>query len=235
MKKFLAGAAALFCLFSCSACSLEIFATGVEPGSSEASCLPPLDPTLAPPPSKLITVVSLGWHTGILISSADVTEPVRAGIEEFRLYPAAEVGWGDTGFYMSSGYSTWKGIKAAFFSASSSAHVAGFDSDLGEFLAGADVVRLRISEDGFGRLMSYINDHLQRDDRGMTIPLGESLYGRGHFYASSGRTSLFHTCNSWTSEMLRAAGCDVPGNYLRASSLMRRLKRPGGAFIPAGE
>jgi hypothetical protein len=233
MKRVLCGSLIALIVLAATSCSLESIARGgVEPSVNYSSCVP----AGYSGHERKVTVVSLGWHTGILVESADIGPPLREDIEELSKYPFVEFGWGDTEFYMSSGYSVWKGLKAAVLSSGTSAHVAGFDEkDAKEYLDGLAIIELRLTAEGLDGLADFVAKHLQYGENGKPIAAGEALYGKGHFYLVEGDTSVFHTCNSWAADALKAARCDLKGSFRRSSTLLaalRKLNPGGGSTLP---
>jgi len=224
MKKLIIGRtqtlALSLCIILLSSCSLEFMARGAKTGSTQASCL------LRGQAEEgfLIAVVSLGWHSGILINPTDLPKEMRELFPEFKRHSMVEIGWGDRGFYMAPGFSVRKGIRAALFSSGSVLHLAGFDQNLGSYLAGSDVVWLKISTEGFNRLLDTIVKSVVKDEHGRPIRLGAALYGDGSFYEANGDFSLLYTCNSWTSNVLKESGCDIRGSS-RSAPVLKQLRK----------
>lgn len=205
-----------------TSCSLQSIAHEVTPALYLRSCDSAED-------SKLryqVYIVSFGWHNGILVESDKVTTELYLAAQEFREHPFVEIGWGDRDFYMASGYSTWKGLKAAFFSKGTVLHIAGLTrQELSAYLAAHEVIQLSLGEEGFKALLKFINAHFARDNSGNTISLGSALYGKGQFYKATGSFSLSYTCNTWVANALSRAGCSINQRLRRASTLMQNLLR----------
>ncbi len=215
-----------FCLIFLSSCSLASFAQGSKASYETRSCV---YAGSAAVPTHKIFLINLGWHTGLLLQSKEVSEKLKSSLEEFREYPFVEIGWGDRDFYRSSGYSVWQGFKALFFSSGAVLHVAGF-VNLQGVIAGNEVVELEITDDGFKKLENYILQSLVLDSQNGASPCGPSLYGSGHFYEAKGEFGIGYTCNSWVSEALVQAGCGISNKHKRSSGLLdevRELRRNG--------
>ena len=92
---------------------------------------------------------------------------------------------------------------------------------------------VELSAAGAEALARFVSRAYARDASGAPIDLGPGLYPGSRFYAATGRYSLFHTCNSWIAEALRArrlpdhAGL---GPHRAATS----PSRPAGAGRPRG-
>jgi len=117
-------------------------------------------------------------------------------------------GWGDKGFYLKT--PTWADLKAstvfkAAFGLSSAAMHTTFYSTPKE---GKRCIRLEISKEQYQRLISYIERSLQTDASGNAITIGPNARYNDHdaFYEAKGSYNLFHTCNTWTNDALKASG-----------------------------
>ncbi len=201
-----------------SACSLQHFATDVTAGYARRSCV------ANSADSVTIAVTNLGWHTGIVVRTEDVLNAEPQLSSDLR-HEYVEIGWGDKKFYQSSGYSWWRGFTALFFSQGAVLHLAGFSQNPSAFFETSEVIELQISKAGHRALIEHVLSMLRRSTSGKTVCLGKSLYGEGCFYDSTGDFSISNSCNSWTAEALKIAGCGIDPELTRASSLVKQLKQ----------
>lgn len=155
-----------------------------------------------------------GVHTDLVLpvktSDKDWSECIlykntRSGDTSLRF---VAFGWGDKGFYLET--PTWSDLKAstafkAAFGLSTSAMHATFYNNLRE---GERCVRLEIAKDQYQRLVTFIENSLQTDASGTPILIPtEARYGKHDaFYEARGSYSLFHTCNTWANNALKASG-----------------------------
>ena len=169
-------------------------------------------------------VVNHGWHTGIVIATADL--PPRAWPVAKNLLQARyiEVGWGDRVFYMDPDAGLGSASRAALIGGPGVLHLVGLDQPPRQVFPGSEVLALPVSAAGLERLVAYVADSFARDDAGRVIDLGRSLYGAGRFYASRERFHLFKTCNVWTARALQTAGLPV-GAALTAGAIMDDARR----------
>jgi len=165
-------------------------------------------------PDITIYLKSNGVHTDLAVpvktaaydwSQSILYQNTRSGDTTFS-YIA--FGWGDKGFYLET--PTWSDLKAstafkAAFGLSNTAIHATFYHTLKE---NKKCVRITISNEQYQRLISFINRSLQTDSTGKPIVIPtEARYGNNDaFYEAKGRYSLFHTCNTWTNNALKACG-----------------------------
>lgn len=192
-----------------------------------AGCAGPI-PSLSLPrpdqPTKPVWIVDHGWHVGIAFRQTDVSLAIWPESEGFGALRHLEVGWGDGVFYPTEHGTTRMALRAAFFSKFSVLHVAGFDAPVGEFFAGAPVVEIDLSPQGFDRLTRFIHEYYKLDERGRPIPMAPSAYGRGHFYLARGHYHVLDNSNTWAARGLREAGLPItPFGAITASSVMRQL------------
>ena len=117
-------------------------------------------------------------------------------------------GWGDKGFYLET--PTWNDLKAstafkaAFWLSTSAIHATYCKTPEEK----DHCVRLVISKEQYQRLIAYIENSLQADSTGHPVAIGANVRYNNNdaFYEAKGRYSLFHTCNTWTNNALKASG-----------------------------
>lgn len=206
---------------------LALFATG---------CLGPkkiLFPPAAGAPRKTIHVVSHGWHTGVIVSRADIPTNVWPAHRDFAPFESVEVGWGDDGFYRCDEITTAITIKALFWPTPSVLHVVGFNGPPEREFPASQVIRVELSPEGFARLCAQIDHEFTQTQQGKPIPLGPGLYGESEFYRANQSYYFPKTCNWWTARTLRAAGCPItPLWSITAGSVMSQAQRFGTVLQP---
>jgi len=118
------------------------------------------------------------------------------------------MGWGDKGFYLET--PTWADLKAsvAFKAAtglSTTAIHATFHSQL---KLGDSCRKINITAAQYRKLISYIKNSFQTDQNGHFINIKTNAnYGdTDAFYEAKGSYSMFHTCNTWVNNGLKATG-----------------------------
>ena len=209
--------------------ALWILLAGLMVGGT--GCLAPVKgvfPPAAGTPHKTIHVVSHGWHTGVIVSRADIPTNVWPAQRDFARFEFLEVGWGDDGFYRAEKITTAITLQAVFWPTPSVLHVVGFNDPPARYFSESKLVRVELSPEGFARLCQFIDATYTRTPSGHTIPLGPGLYGDSEFYRANGSYYLPHTCNHWAAGALRAAGCPVtPLCAVTAGCLMSQVRRFG--------
>jgi uncharacterized protein (TIGR02117 family) len=187
----------------------------------------PGDPALWPPqpgaPAIETFVVSHGYHTGLVLPTAQLADAAKrdgntaliAVTERFAGYPFIEIGWGDENFYASvptmASLTAGLAVRALFKPGNPSAlHVVGLAEHPRKAFPAADMVRVNLSEQGFGRLLKALDASFVRSgEPPAPQPLGKGLYGASLFYRANGTFHIFNVCNHWVSDMLSAAGLPV--------------------------
>lgn len=127
-------------------------------------------------------------------------------------------------------------LKAGLLPTASVLHIVGFNGSVTRYFAHSEVIRVELSEVGFQRLCSYLENSYALDQAGRSQTLAPSLYGAGQFYLSRESYHAFNTCNVWTARGLREAGCPVtPAENLTVDDLMTRVAKFGAVIqnIPA--
>ncbi len=159
-------------------------------------------------------ILSNGVHTDIVL-------PIRNGERDWsKVLPITHTtgrdstaewvafGWGDKGFYLET--PTWGDLTArvafkAMFALGSSAMHVTYHKGMKE---GPLCKRLRLSRAQYQRLAAYIEQSFARDPAGrMQVIDTHANYGPNDaFYEGVGSYHLFHTCNTWTNNALKACG-----------------------------
>jgi uncharacterized protein (TIGR02117 family) len=192
-----------------------------------ACASPPKGPSFPPgpnEPSKTIYLVSHGWHAGIVVKRADIPSGIWPQHNEFPEAEYLEVGWGDKDYYMTPDPHLGIILKAGLLPSASVLHIVGFSGSVTRYFPQSEVIRIDLSEAGFERLCTYLENSYARDEAGLSQPLGPALYGDGHFYLSRESYHLFNTCNVWTARALRDAGCPItPAENLTVETLMAHV------------
>ena len=167
-----------------------------------------------PNPDITVYILGNGVHT-------DIVMPVKTNYKDWSqsiLYKNTRgndtsleylaIGWGDKGFYLKT--PTWADLKFstafnAAFGLSTSAIHATFYKNLTE---GDQCVKLNIDKGQYRRLIGFIESSLQTDSLGqpIVVPTDVRYNMDDAFYEARGRYSLFHTCNTWTNNALKASG-----------------------------
>ncbi|HET8578830.1 MAG TPA: DUF2459 domain-containing protein [Methylomirabilota bacterium] len=201
-----------------------------------AGCLGPVADLHLPrlgEPRRTIYLVGHGWHAGLVIARADIPDALWPRHRDFPQGRWLEIGWGDRDFYQSPDPSLGLALRAAFVSRGSVLHVAGFDPEPAEYFPHAEILAIDLSPRGLEALLRFVEESHARGADGRPLPLGPGLYPNSGFYTALGRYHLFQTCNNWTAEALRAAGCPITPAYaigvgnlmLQAESCGRWLER----------
>lgn len=159
-------------------------------------------------------ILTNGVHTDIVV-------PVRSSVIDWsREIPFSNThrkdtlaqwiafGWGDKGFYLET--PTWADLTfstafKAMFGLSHSAIHATFHDQLRE---DEHTRALYLNETQYKSLIVYIQKSLQFDTHHMPVYINtKANYGNDDaFYEAKGSYSLFHTCNTWANNGLKACG-----------------------------
>ncbi|MBM4442717.1 MAG: DUF2459 domain-containing protein [Candidatus Rokubacteria bacterium] len=190
-----------------------------------ASCLThaSAQPAPGPPETKVVYLVSHGWHVGLAVARADVSPRVWPEVAEAR-GRFVEIGWGDGAYYPAPEATVGMGLRAAVSSEFSVLHVAAFDPAPAEFFAGAPVVRVPLSAAGFEALTRFIHAHYEYGADGRPVVVAPGRYGDARFYRATGRYRLFDNSNTWAAKALHAAGCPIDPATITAGSVVRQAK-----------
>jgi len=179
-------------------------------------------------PSKTIYLVSHGWHAGIVVKRGDIPPGTWPQHNDFPEAEYLEVGWGDKDYYMTPEPHLGITLKAGLLPSASVLHIVGFSGSVTRYFPRSEVIRIDLSEAGFERLCSYLENSYAQDEAGLSQSLGPALYGDGRFYLSRESYHAFNTCNVWTARGLRNAGCPItPAANLMVETLMANVAKFG--------
>jgi uncharacterized protein (TIGR02117 family) len=178
-----------------------------------------LYPVVSGEPAVAVSVVSHGYHAGIVLPRAALADvasrrgypALGAVAARFAAYPFLEIGWGDEGFYRSvptlASLSVAMAARALFLPGNPSVlHVVGLSYPPRNAFPSADIVLLELSAEGFERMLGRIEATFAPAGAVAADDLGAGLYGPSRFYRANGTFNIFHVCNHWLADLLDAAG-----------------------------
>lgn len=140
------------------------------------------------------------WRSDIKLSNAHLPD---TGNIQFLA-----VGWGDKGFYLQT--PTWADLtfstafKAAFGLNTTAVHATFYE----KLQEDARCKKIMISAGQYQRLTDFIKNSMQLDADGHAIQIitNANYSNADAFYEAKGSYSLFHTCNTWANNALKACG-----------------------------
>lgn len=172
---------------------------------------------------RTVTIVSHGWHTGIVLAQEDLGEDLAFVMEHLGEAPFYEFGWGDKAYYQEGEDKPWLMAPAALWPTETVMHVVAVPSEPGSYFPDSEARSLQLSAEGVEAMTGTIRDSFTFEDD-EPRPEGEGLYGDSQFFSGEGRFHLGRTCNTWTLEMLAAGGLPVtPEGTIRARGVMSQL------------
>ena len=177
-----------------------------------------LYPPISKQESKVVYVVSHGWHTGIIVHTDDIPKDTIPEKSHFNKATFLEIGWGDKGFYQSPKITLRLTLQALFLPSDSVMHVVGFSQKPEKEFPYSEIIQLQLSDVGFQEMIKEIHTTFDRQNHSIAQGLRKGLYGDSKFYTAKGKYSALHTCNNWTASMLRASGFPITVQYSASAS-----------------
>ncbi|MDH4582551.1 DUF2459 domain-containing protein [Pseudomonas sp. BN415] len=175
---------------------------------------------------RSVYVVNHGLHTGLAIARPDLLQVLPELAEEFGDGDFVEFGWGDEDFYRAPQATLSLALRALFGSTGTVLHAVKIDGDPRRRFAASEVIEVRVTEDGYRRLLAFVAGTFTHSATGTLAMLGPGLYGESRFYQAEGSYSLFYTCNTWVAEALAASNCPMsPTAAITAGNVMAQLRR----------
>ncbi|MDA1274704.1 MAG: DUF2459 domain-containing protein [Verrucomicrobia bacterium] len=201
---------------------LPIIATG---------CLRPVTGVFPPGKGQAqhrVYVVDHGWHTGLVVSTKDLTADASPASRELASTPLVEMGWGDEGFYRAQSITLGLVTRAVFWPTPTVLHVVGVDREVEEYFPASGITAVDLSDEGLRRLCAFLSSSYDRDGANRPMDLGPGIYGDSRFFRATGKYYFPNTCNKWTARALRSAGCPISPFYaVRAGNVFRQTARFG--------
>ncbi|HWP60000.1 MAG TPA: DUF2459 domain-containing protein [Candidatus Acidoferrales bacterium] len=165
------------------------------------------------------------WHAGIVIRRADLSEALVPELRDFPRAEYLEFSWGDKDYFPAPDPGIVMALKAAFWSGGSVLHVVGLEDAPQNYYRAAEMVEIRLSEEGLERLIKFISDTFSRPQPSVPAEAQAGLSPNARFYPAEGKFSILRTCNTWVAEALNAAGLTINPRYvMTAGSLAKRLR-----------
>jgi uncharacterized protein (TIGR02117 family) len=161
-----------------------------------------------------IYLLTNGVHTDIVVpaksSYQDWTKEVRYA--DTRSNDTSNrflaMGWGDKGFYLET--PTWADLKASVaFKAATGLSTTAIHATYHNNLTPGDSCRkINITASQYRKLIGNIRNSFQTDQSGhfMNIKTNANYGDTDAFYEAKGSYSMFHTCNTWVNNGLKATG-----------------------------
>ncbi len=155
------------------------------------------------PHNHTIYVVQEGWHTGIILETATIPDSIWHDKERYNDKKYLDIGWGDEAFYQEPSISIILAIRAVLIPTQSVIRIHAFQTHpelyYGSF---ASLFEVKLSNDQYNSLISFISNSFIRDKDGETI-LSPLHAGNRNFFLAKRKYHLFRTCNTWVCMALK--------------------------------
>jgi uncharacterized protein (TIGR02117 family) len=170
-----------------------------------------------------ISVVARGWHTDVALPVDDSIGPLTRLRRDFPGVHFLVFGFGERAYLMTRHAGSGEALGALFPSRSAILATALLAPPAQAF-ADQQVVTLRLNQDAVKRIAALIWQSLEHDAHGNPVRLADGPYDGSAFYASAQTYDAFHTCNTWTAQLLRDGGFPVQaGGVLFSGQLMGQV------------
>ncbi|WP_373001532.1 DUF2459 domain-containing protein [Sulfurimonas sp.] len=174
--------------------------------------------------NKTIYVVNDRWHTGIIVFKKDLDPYIRL-FDDIPNRKYLEIGWGDEVYYRAKEKTLWMGFRALFLPTGSIIHVASFQQDPASYFSNSELIKLKLSEQGFIRLAEFISKSFALNEKKELVRLGKGIYGTSRFYRANGTFHIFNNCNTWSADAIYSSGFPISRYTFSAESLLEQVKK----------
>lgn len=174
-----------------------------------------------------VYIISLGWHTGIAVETAQLSPHLP---EHPRMPKARHLmfGWGDGEYYPHPDPGTALLLRAALIPTKSVLHVVGTDIPVERYFPSGRIVRIRIHESGAEKMARFIGGQFQINEEGDPVFAAEGLYRNSAFFEAKSRYFFPRTSNRWVAQALRRTGYPITPFYAFTSdNVMKQAAKYG--------
>ena len=199
----------LLWMLACSTKPYVVKATNNEPASG----------------NKKVYVLNHGWHTSLVLPSADVAADLPELKKRFGKVPYIEFGWGDSGFYQAQKVTTGITLQALFWPSTAVIHAVAVPNSPDDYFPDSEVLAVCLTNQNYASLKNFVVNSFYRDEFGHLLQLKKGIYGDSQFYEGVGNYYFLNTCNKWTAKGLKSAGMNFSTTFkLTARSVMSYIK-----------
>ena len=176
--------------------------------------------------TQVVYVVRRAWHSGVAISAADWSRRDPAFLSSFPGARYLEFGWGDAAYYQADEPTSGMAV-ASLWPSATVMEVVPLQDIPAQAADDYEAVALQVSQAELEALVAAVEKSFVQpvDPTGKTY---RSSAGEARFYHARGKFHAFRTCNRWTSELLKLAGCTVrPALIVTSGQVIGAAKRCG--------
>ncbi len=187
----------------------------------------PITLTAATDSEKVIYLVKIRWHTGIIFKTSQVDTAIWKYIDDFKEYEYVDVGWGDEDFYQHPGFDLDLAVKALFIKTKSTLRISGFNRGIDKYIESTDYAeKLILTNSEYSRLCEYIQSTYDIN-KNLPVILSEHFGGGVVFYKARGYYTVLNTCNTWIARALNFAGFKLDDHIIMSEQLFRETIKYG--------
>jgi len=174
-----------------------------------------VDKEMNQPEEIAIYIKTNGVHTDLVLpaksAQLDWTKEIKFSnthLDDTSQIKYLAMGWGDKGFYLQT--PRWSDLKfGVAFKAMTGLSTTAIHASFYETLPDNErCKKILISNAQYSRLINFILGSFQKNSSGHLVKIiTNANYNKADaFYEANGNYSLFHTCNTWANDGLKACG-----------------------------
>lgn len=165
------------------------------------------------------------WHTSIFIPAEVVERQSRFFSDIAVQKKYMRFGFGDGDYFTGKSKSFFTGAKALVSSDYSAMQVLDYWQDPYADLPQDSKLVLMITDASMKKLIRYIDDSVELNERDKPIALMAYDDNTGYFFKGKKSYGLFSNCNTWSSRALQLAGLPIRSRFkLTAKSVFDQAK-----------
>lgn len=155
-----------------------------------------------------IYVIDRGWHTDIGLPVAELRGKLALLAANFPGATSLTIGFGDRAYLLERDTNFFDMLRA-LLPGRAALLVTGLRAPPADAFGADNVVTLPIAKPQLDALETQLASFFTSDGAGEPLRLADGPYPGSLFFATDATYDAFHTCNTWTAEILRAGGYPV--------------------------
>ena len=161
----------------------------------------------------LVYVVDRDWHTDIALPVSELHGEMALLAKDFPGAAYLSLGFGDRNYLLDPNTDILDMLKA-LFPGHAAILATGLRVPPANAFGSSNAVALAVSTESIDDLEAFIASDLTADREGGPVRLADGPYPGSLFYETDATYDAFHTCNTWVTEALAAAGLPVSPTFM---------------------
>ncbi len=203
-------------------------ASSVPPPSRFAAM--PVAPSSDPPGQ--VFLLTHGWHTDIAVPADEISGKLTLFLRRFPGARTIVFGYGKRNYMTEAthGVGDWLGGP---FPGDGAIEVSALHTGLAAAYGARHIIAIDLPPGGAQRLSAYVWANFAKHKTGRPIAVGHGDFPGSIVFLAASTYDLSHTCNTWSAQVLAAAGLPIQPTGIMFSNQIDGAARQLAAYKPA--